>query len=508
MVKRVWPAAPQPLAFSPQPPARTDFRNPAPEPMKLARPLSLLLLALMTWSLPLSGQERDGTVALPGQLRLDLSAEYLRVDSHFGRADGLSWPSAGALDRQKLSAVSGPADRFDAFLEATGGTVTGTDGSSLNLGTATVDGVVAVRHLPIRAALGLINRFELGVALPIVRTQRLVRRLDVEGGNLGRNPSPIENAERLAPLGEAGQQLGAAPLLPVADSPAGRLLQERVMAATGVALDLPATALDQNGIRDAFDYDRAPYDTGAWEVGDLEIDLRFQLLSSFGGQFPTRADSVDSGPRDYRLTVTGGYRIAAPFTLEPGASGALPISGTIGFSGPHAGAIGDLWLGRSWTTVGFRAARLERQATKVAAPGLNELRPGAELTLDAYLGDEVNVWIVPRARLTRELSLGAILDGRLVSGGSLAGSTEPEDRGMVSAGLSLRFSSLPGMAAGDAMRPIDASVGFLRAVSGKDGSQRVGRAFLQVTLLPKLWGRAPGATPATVPPEAAPAATP
>ena len=498
------------VSFSTNPRSDAYRKTAATEPMKLAGPLSMLLVAL-TWSMPLAGQERDGTVALPGQLRLDLSAEYLRVDSRFGNAEDGTWASAGPLDRERLSAVAGPAERFDAFLEATGGLADGPNGSSFNLGTASVDGVVAVRYLPVRLALGLINRLEVGLGIPIVRTQRLVRRLDIEGGNLGRNPSPTENAATLAAMGDVGQQLGLAPLLPLADSPAGLLLQERAMAATGGTLDLPTTSLDANGIREAFDYDRAPYDPGAWEIGDLEVDLRLQLLSSFSGQFP-QADSADSRSGDYRLTLIGGYRIAAPFEIETPGVTISPTSGAIGYSGPHAGAIGDLWFGRSWTTIGVRAARLERDAARVTSPMPVELRPGAEIGMDPFLGDELNLWIIPRARLTQEISLGAVVDGRFVSGGGLPGETVPEDRSIIAAGFSLRFSSLPGMSAGESTLPIDASVGYLKPVSGKDGSQRAGRAFLQVTLLPRLWGgSAPVAPPESLParvPETAPTVTP
>ena len=449
--------------------------------MKFAGLLTSFLLLLIC-APSLAAQERDGTVALPGQLRLDLAGEYLRVDSRFGNAS-TPWSSAGTLDRTRLTAVTAPADHFDAFLEATGGSVEDINGSALNLGVAAVDGVVAVRHLPVRVALGIFRRFEIGVTVPILRTQRTVRRLDIEPGNLGLNPAPTENGAKLTPVGEAGTQLGSAPLLPIADSPAGLLLQERALAATGETLDLPTEPLDQNGLQEAFGYERAPYDTGIWEVGDLEMDLRIQLLSSFPGQFPLPESSGG-----YRLTVVGGYRLAAPFTPEPGALGTPPTSSSIGFSGPHGGAVGDFWIGRSWTTVGFRATRLSRDLAKVALPAPIELRPGAELAMDPYLGDGLDVWIVPRIRLTREISLGGVLDGHFLGAADDAGVVDPGKRRMLSAGFSLRFSSLPGMTAGDEVRPIDASFGYLAPISGTDGAQRIGRAFLQVTLLPRLWG--------------------
>lgn len=453
--------------------------------MKLAGPLVLLATILCSPS-SLPAQERDGTIALPGQLRIDLPGEYLRADSRFGDA-GDPWRTNGPLNRNRLTAVVGPADRFDAFLTATGGPAEAANGDSLSLGLLGLDGVVAVRHLPIRLGLGIVRGIEFGLSLPVVRTQRLVRRFDVAMGNLGLNPDAAGNTARLAGLGEAGEQMGGATLLPVAGSAAGELLQARALAATGETLELPSSPLDAGDIVSNFDFDRAPYDAGTWELGDLEADIRMQLLSSFSGQYPTEAQAGSN----FRLILLGGYRFAAPFTVQAQQSvpAAAPTSSTIGYSGPHAGVIADVWVDRFWTTIGARGTWLSRDEDKVELPVDLELRPGSDLALDPYLGEGIEAWLAPRVRITREISLGAMVEGRFVGGAADVEGRDPGERKQLSAGLSLRFSSLPGMAAGERTQPIDATVGFTKPISGTSGEQRVSRTYLQVTLLPRLWGR-------------------
>lgn len=465
--------------------------------MKLAAPLALLASILIVAS-PLAGQERDGTIARPGQLRIDLSGEYLRVDSRFG--DGVDpWGVNGSLNRGRLTAVTEPANRFDDFLAATGGPAGQATGDSLTLGHLSLDGVVAVRYLPIRVGLGLLPRIEVGVSLPVVRTQRLVRRLDITGGNLGLNPDVAENSGALSGLGEAGVRMGGATLLPVAGSAAGELLQARALAATGQTLELPEAPLTAESISSNFDLERASYDAGRWDLGDLEIDARVQILSSFSGQYPVATEEGAS----YRLVGFGGYRFAAPFTIETPNAATVPTGSVIGYSGPHGGAVADLWVGRLWATFGAKGFWLSRDEEKVVPPAEIELRPGSGLAMDAYLGEGIDAWFVPRVRITREISFGASLEGRFLGGAADPGSADPGGRSHISGGLSLRFSSLPGMAAGEDMRPVDATLGFKAPIRGTDGEQRIGNVYAQVTLLPTLWGRQRGgaATAQRVAPE-------
>ena len=54
----------------------------------------------------------------------------------------------------------------------------------------------------------------------------------------------------------------------------------------------------------------------------------------------------------------------------------------------------------------------------------------------------------------------------------------------------MRYSNIQ---SGGSRRPLDAAVGFAAPISGPDGGARTSRAFLQLTIMPRLWGRDPAA---------------
>src|SRR5690606_27288343 len=105
----------------------------------------------------------------PGHLRVDLGGEYLRVDSRFGEgSDSDPWGLDGALGAERFPALAGPAAAFDDFLSLTSEHATeasAVSGKDLSAGTLRLDAVVAARSLPIRLALGLFSRVEVGASV-------------------------------------------------------------------------------------------------------------------------------------------------------------------------------------------------------------------------------------------------------------------------------------------------------------------------------------------------------
>ena len=268
-------------------------------------PLLLAVLSLIATGA--HAQERDAYVLRWGEIRLHAGADFSRAAERF-TADGRSGLGAvdGSLVAENFVPVAELEAAADAFLDATSSAASGGfSPSPLTAGDLATEIRSNARVLPIGLSIGVIPRLEIGGTVEIFRDERIATRLDLAAGNLGINPNPAGNAAVLAAIDPSGELLGGFAVLPLAGSPLGQELQQRVSTLTGATLQLPEAALTSGELLETYPVDPFPHVLGDWTVGDVKIHGRAQVLSSFGGRA-----SPDSSGFDYRLAAGGGIRIA------------------------------------------------------------------------------------------------------------------------------------------------------------------------------------------------------
>ena len=428
---------------------------------------------------PLHAQLSDGQVLRPGEVGISAAAEDHRLDRRF--SDGGTEPLAsdydGPLTVDRFAFLEPVADRLDAFLQATSD-VEGAqpvDPFAITAGGLAADASWSTRYLPIRLSAGILPGLEIGIRVPLIRNERLPRSLDLTGPNVGVNPDPAGNA---ALLGDLAPELGGGPLLPLADSPLGLELQRRVEARTGEQLMLPETELHGAELLALFPTIPLNRAVSEWVPGDLEIDARFRLLSSFGDRAHPAAGSEGLA---HRLTLQGAARLATGqrSTLWSG----LDRGPVVGASGMRAGAIGDLfWGDRWWMTLSGQGEWLNADQTEFAiSDGL--LAPGAPATITAPVHDTIELRATPRVRLTREVALGGTMRWERLTGDDADGSRTWY-------GLGLEYSTLPAWEEGRSSLPLEAALGYTAAASGSAGVTAPAIAYVRISLRYGLWGSA------------------
>jgi hypothetical protein len=438
---------------------------------------------------PVWGQRLDGDVLRPGEFRLTGQAEMWHVDSRF-TDDG----SSGLAPELEVDLTPTAVAGFDviqtlltSFFEETSD-VAGAmpaDPSALTAGTLSLDPAFSVRYLPIRLAAGILPRLEIGVQLPVYRTERLFRDYTTSGGNVGSNPAAEANGQLLAGRTESAGALGAAPLLPLAGTPLADELQRRVLALTGGELDLPTAPISALDLRPLFNSLPPSGYVSLWHPGDLEIDARFRLLSSFGSApFPEPGATGSS----HRLTAFAAIRLpTGRATLPDYGIGTPPPAG---HAGATVGATGDLFLGeRVWISGGGTYRKLGAAAVQAFAPGEGgPFAAGSALvTIDRSPGDETELWILPRFRLTPTISFGPMLRSERRSEGTE--SVEDIDLQIDggsrhSAGFFLRYSMLPTSPEGG----LDAEIGYTAAFAGSAGLEVPSVSYLRISLNRRIFG--------------------
>jgi hypothetical protein len=447
-----------------------------------------LLVGLLALSAGAAGaQERDAQVTPTGQLRLTAGAEYRHV------VEGFRGMAGGAPDRLRLTAARLPAlgpvaAGLVAFFAATGGPpAVPDDAAEPTAGDLALEVAWTTRTLPLRAGLGVFPRVELGVGVGIVHQERLARRTQLSPGNLGLNPQGAANAELLGRLDTGFAQLGAAPALPLADSPLGEELQRRVVAATGDSLALPTAALGVQQLADGFDLALPGRRTRFWLAEHVDLDAKVEILRSF-------PDGLHPPPDEgfaYRAAVGAGVRI--PIDLGGGAQFAGGWGPGAVLPGARVEGLGDLFFtDRVWLSGGASlTSYAARQVQLVIGPG-GELRPDGEPTeVRRSPGNELELWVVPRMRLTREISVGGALRSlhRAAGTDEIGGVSFPLPAATHQlVGFSFRYTTLPAVQAGRTARAVEATVGYTAPLRG-DGAAGGSLAFLQVSLFHPVWGR-------------------
>jgi len=436
------------------------------------------------------GQEDDARVLPPGVVRLEFATWDARADAVFGpggttRGLGGVAGLAGSLTFSTFAPLGSTVSALGDLLAGTGGLPPAVSPLDLFGGDLEVDVATNTRSIPLRVAVGLLPRVEVGARLPLQRSETISRRLMLTGGNVGLNPDTAGNAEVL--LGLTGERLGRQRLLPVAGTALADTLQRRVAGATGSTLTLPGSALTAVELFD-LGVPLPARQVTLWQPGDLEIDARVRVVDTFGEDpYPTR------GGVGIRLAFDGRVRFPTGVAPEPGFFGAPPVAQ----SRMAVGATADVFIGeRFWTSGGVTYHRLLGGR---GSAGEVDGQPSQPITGAPGLADGgLDAWATPRARLTRELSLGGSLRAERWTGGPGGEGTDSRDW----LGVSLRYTSLPAHLEGRARLPLEFTVGLLRAVRGSVGVPAERVAYLRLSLEPRLWG---GAAPRPTGIDSAPA---
>lgn len=499
--------------------------------LRLAAPLVLLALAAGG----ARAQGEDASVLPRGKVELGALGTYTRWDSRFvsggteplgAFASGAAFPASRFTPvrdetRQALDSIFSTFRRLDP---AAGYTVTDDE---LDFGTLETDLSADFRTVPISMRAGVLPRLTLGVTVPIERrgTSSLGRR--IVGGGLGRNTAADSLAALLAVVDSALVPLARSAYLPLADSPAGRALQEQFRAITGRSDVLP---LPRRGINDAelnalltgtdsLTLGSSPVTYG---LGDVELHARYQFFNTV----PARLQPL-RGTTGMRAAAEVGFRL--PTGMGALADSTLELVTESGHTGATAALFGDVFFRRFWVSAyGRYDMRLERE---VGRRFFNPLRPDSLITGSVRVsrdpGDRLELGITPRFRLTDEISFA----GRYAffrEGDVRYGAAEPPVPGAVFAsiesteartaqllGLGMSYSTYAAWEAGRSSVPVEVTLLYENAVAGSGRAPNLSRITAGLRFFFSGWGRPrreeapveaaaetppPAATPAPVPP--------
>lgn len=431
-------------------------------------------------------------VTPPGLVSFGAGLDFSDAGARFGRTgrEGLLETFGGPLTPATFSPLAPLSDDLAAFFAGTGGSLEVRD-EDVTAGTLSVEAGGSVRLVPLDLRIGVLPGLELSARIPFQRSEFTVRRLELTGGRVGLNPDPDANAEVLSAVGPEFERLGGATFLPIADSPLGRALQERVTANDSTAtLLLPDSALDAAGLESLLEAEAgAPVLASGrtpWRAGDLELGGAFRVLGSFGAHpFPT-----DSAPVHHRLTVSGAIRL--PTGSEGDTVLATAGTPTAGVSGWRVGADGDLFSGGLWLSAGMdlasfgeaevrRATPLNAPLSRLGAPGAVRWRRGSELRLR----------LSPRYRIEEALAIGAEYEMARTAEARISTELGALRLGGGTAhllGATLRYSTAASHLRGGAAVPAEVTLTFLSAFAGPEGTPVRSRLAVEARILARILG--------------------
>lgn len=493
----------------------------------------LVLLALAAGSARAQGE--NATVLPRGMVEVGTVGSYTRWDSRFGPggteplgafASGAVFPAsrfrpAAAAAKTAIDSIF---STFRRRSPSAGYTVTDAD---LGFGTLETDLSADLREVPVSVRVGVLRRLTMGITVPLERraTSSLGRR--IVGGGIGPNTAGDSLAALLARVDSALIPVARSPLLPLADSPAGRALQEQYRAITGRddVLPLPRRGINDRELNvlltgtDSLALGSSPVTYG---VGDVELNARYQLVNTL----PTRLQPL-RGTTGTRAAVELGFRL--PTGTGALADSTLELVTESGHMGPTAALVGDVFLRRFWISAhGRYAMRMEREVTRRF---FDPLRPDSAFTNSVRVsrdpGDRLELGITPRYRLTDEISFaaryaffreGAVAYGEIerpTPGAVFASIESTEARTAQMWGLGMSYSSYPAWEAGRSSIPVEITLLYENAFAGSGRAPNLSRITAGLRFFFTGWGRprradAPVDPPATktTPPANTPAPSP
>lgn len=445
-------------------------------------------------------QNPDAFVLTFGMVRLEVQGAHHSYNHHFD-GDGERLRSgaelSGDLTADRFAPLEPLSSTLSDFLAVTAGgpgaSANTPDPATLSLGLLDVTAAAARTEARGRLSIGILPRLEIGASLPLGRHDRLVQRLRLEEGTVGVNPDAVGNSEILAEIGWA--PLGASPLLPTADSPLGTELRNRTEALTGSTLTLPENPAPVGALEalllEGYGFPPLASRLEQWRLGDLHLEARGLVLSSFGAApAPLDATGING-----RIAVSGGLRLPTGqasdtvdlfFTrpaeriseFDAGASADL-------FVGPHVWISGSLT--RSWprdTEVMLRVVPPDAPFSVISEPETVSISPATRTGFS----------ITPRFRLNEAISINvgyaaqSVGDTRFrTDGEGDASALDLEGGTMQQMGIGLRYSSLPAYWRREARLPGDVSLQYTRTLTGPHGVPAGGKVTVQASLVPRLW---------------------
>lgn len=464
------------------------------------KPIQVGLVALATVVLTAAsaraqGLPGDAWVLPPGTIRLGVGMDYSHFDSRFGAVGTEPWSAdlAGELTAATFAPLAPIRQGLEAFFAATGGGPA-VDAGALTLGEVGLDLSADTRWVPLELSMGVLPRVEVGLTLPVFRSELQVTRFELAGGSVGPNPAAQANAAALAAFGAEFEALGGSPLLPLKDSPLGVQLAARVAAAGGEIV-LPEDAAGDSLVNALLvsALGLSPIETyrEPWRVGDAEARVRVHLLGTMGGD----ALPVDSTGIHYRLSATGGIRL--PTGSEPDTIRLFTPASAVGLSGWSAGMAGDLFVGRRiWVAAaaGYSAAspvdvsrRVIDPATPFASADPPELVRWSPPT-------DLRVRVSPRWRMEEALAVGLDYEIRTVGASSYDGAggaaalLDAPGGSVQRVGGSVRFSTLQDYLSAGGSMPFEAVLSYSRTLAGPDGYPSATSLAVEARVHHALWG--------------------
>lgn len=438
-------------------------------------PIAVAVTLVLALPSAASTQERDGRVLRPGELRFSAGGDVMRADDRVGDD-----PLAGipALTAETFGPLRVFQDSLEAFL--------GVPAPALVGGTPNAEVVSGARSIPISLSLGILPRLEVGATLPVQRSERLLTRFELSGAEIGLNPDVSGNRSVLAAISERAAELGGAAVLPTAGSPAGIALQQRSIQLAGGPLQLPDSAITGREFAANFATDPFLNRVSDWQPGDLEIFARFSILDNLGARY------YPSG-RGLRYRAAAEAAVRLPTGVAPDTLMLLGIGEPAGVGGFRIGGTGDLFAGqRFWLTAGTAWERIgSSEGLGYPVPFLRPITGGAPVPFTRPATSRLDLYAIPRYRLTRELSLGAVGSAHTTSGGDYELEGERlafASQNVARAGLVARYTTFPAYEEGTTPAGIEISAGYLATVAGAAESPALGQAFFRIALFPRLWG--------------------
>ncbi|HEX8242549.1 MAG TPA: hypothetical protein VF541_03625 [Longimicrobium sp.] len=481
---------------------------------------ALLLLAA---ALPARAraQGEDARVLPRGWVELRGSGIYTQFNSRFGSGGQEPLGATFATQLQPL------AERLLAPLvpplqTGLNGFFTGTAGQVQNPVTpaAVSGGTVAAglagdfRRAPFTLSYGLTRRIMVGVTVPFERNATSVSALLLRGGTVGVNPAADSNAALLGRISASYAELGRAAVLPVAGTAAAVELQRRVLALTGDTLALPARAVSLTTLLGSevlaallTDEEQAALTSTSaatpFQLGDVEVGARIQLVNGVRG-YPFPDSARGSG---FRSTLAVNLRL--PTASRADTFFLLVLPRERGHFGLSADVYNDVFLApKFWLTAsaGYTQlvpANVLRRAFSAARPFPGDT--AVRRTLRRQPGARIRLSLMPRYRLTRELSFAAAYQFEHAGattytaqddlGEVLPGPVERTDAWTThSFGVGASYSTIGAFMRGRAAFPLEFSILYRNSVAGSGFGPHAGTIEAGGRILYQLVGR-PRRTP-------------
>lgn len=442
------------------------------------RPVLALLLLLLA-AVPARAQDADAWVLPRGRLELTGTGVYTHFDHRLGGSVlGAEFVQpfqdvANLLLSDSLAVAN--AGTRQLVNRLTGGTLP----DSLVPGGTTFGLRTDVRQLPLTVRYGWRSRVTLFVTVPIERRLTAALGPYLVGGNVGLNPDAVANRAALSAIDPTLATFGGGLLLPVRGTRLGDSLQALLRARGTDTLRLPARTLDYPDLlgntrlagalseEQAAAFDSLSISRG-YQFGDVQVGARFLLVPGPAG-WPL-PDTVRG--RSVRTAV--GVRGRLP----TGARGTRYLTEVVpggGHFGVGVDAFNDLFLSRRWLVSASASADMLLPAD-VQRLGFAEDRPfpadTAIRTVRRSPGAQVMASVVPRWRLTREMSFAAQYaltwtGATTYSGDALPGPVETTESWMAhAAGIGARYSTLRAYTLGQARVPVEVDLSYVGAFAG------------------------------------------